>query len=79
MIETEPPQAVICSARDVLNWLPSMPLYALMDGVMVKGQFVLCGLALIEPGLFFSAVPDAASRFGKTIPGHADFSAQHQA
>lgn len=56
-----------------------MPLYARMDGVMVKGQFVLCGLELIEPGLFFSAVPDAASRFGKTILGLADFSAQHQA
>ena len=56
-----------------------MPLFARMNGVMLKGQFVLCGLELIEPGLFFSAVPNAASRFGKTILGHADFSAQHQA
>jgi len=59
----EPDAYIIAEAAKVLSKCIDNVLYARVDGVIRKGQFMLMEIELIEPDLFFNLVPDARSRF----------------
>lgn len=54
-------------AQAILQSLPSMPLYARVDGIVRGEQFLLMELELIEPELFLEIDPLAAQRFAGAI------------
>ena len=58
---------VEAAARAILDVLPSVPLYARVDGVERGGSFVLTELELIEPVLFLGSVAGAAARFATAV------------
>ncbi|MEM7080928.1 MAG: ATP-grasp domain-containing protein [Pseudomonadota bacterium] len=64
---TDPPPQAIATAEGVVASLTPDALYARVDGVMVRGEFVLFELELIEPSFFFVAQPQAAQHFGRAI------------
>lgn len=65
-----PAANVIHQAESIVGSLPSKPLYARVDGVVVNDAFMLFELELIEPSFFFKAEPKAASRFGEAMLQH---------
>jgi glutathione synthase/RimK-type ligase-like ATP-grasp enzyme len=58
-----PSATVVRQARAVLDCLPDLPLYARVDGVVRRGQFLLMELELNEPALALNLAPHAADRF----------------
>ncbi|MBT3784472.1 hypothetical protein HOF92_05800 [bacterium] len=67
VIEPEPGKWEV--ADRIIESLPSIPLYARVDLVNYHGEPMLLELELIEPSLFLTQVPRAASRFAKAIHG----------
>lgn len=53
---------IVESAKEIIDTLPVLPLYARVDGFETDGLFTLMELELIEPMLFFKFAPDAATR-----------------
>lgn len=63
-----PSAAVLAQARAVLQTLPTMPLYARVDGVIDEADtFCLIELELNEPGLGYQYAPEQADRFAAAI------------
>jgi glutathione synthase/RimK-type ligase-like ATP-grasp enzyme len=62
-LEPHPPAQLIQQAGDVLNVVEEPLLYARIDGIVRKDQFILMELELLEPALFFDVDPTAAARF----------------
>lgn len=62
-----PPPAVRAAADALMRLLPSTPLYARVDGVVLSGAFHLMELELVEPALFLHADPDAPSRLADAL------------
>jgi len=52
--------------------LPTMPLYARVDGIVRDDQFVLMELELIEPNLFLANAAGAVDRFASAIARRLD-------
>lgn len=61
--KVEAPEALLSAARAVLEQLEEPLLYARVDGLVYKGQFVLMELELLEPFLFFEEDPESPDRF----------------
>ena len=61
------PLALIEDAARALSSLPTVPLYARVDGIARDGAFVLMELELIEPNLFFELSPGSADRLARAI------------
>ena len=57
------PQIAQQTAQQVLNWLPQMPRYARIDGVMRQNQFYINEVELIEPALYWHLYPESVARF----------------
>ncbi len=64
------PDSMIQAAHRVIAALDSTPLYARVDGVESRGQFLLMELELIEPALFLRLFEGAAERFAEEIKSH---------
>jgi len=62
-----PPAGLIEEAARTLASLPSVPLYARVDGIARDDAFVLMELELIEPNLFFALAPGSADRLAQGI------------
>jgi hypothetical protein len=62
----DPPSHVLRSATTILESVEPT-LYARVDGVVEDNQFHLMELELIEPALFLSSHPAAATRFAEAI------------
>lgn len=65
----EPSQEALNSARAVLQSLPTMPLYARVDGTDILGEqrFLLNELEVIEPALYLHTCTEASTRFVQAI------------
>lgn len=64
---TSPPDHLIEQAAHSLAVLPTMPLYARVDGIVRDDQFVLMELELIEPNLFLDLESTAPGRMARGI------------
>jgi glutathione synthase/RimK-type ligase-like ATP-grasp enzyme len=65
-----PSDHLVAEAARCLAVLPTMPLYARVDGIVRDDQFVLMELELIEPNLFLDLEPTAAARMARGIVHH---------
>lgn len=65
--EMDPDPCALDRAVEILEALPSVPLYARVDGLVIGGEFVVFELELVEPSFFFSSAPEGAGRFGEAI------------
>ena len=64
----EPTSAIVEVARNILDYLEEIPLYARVDGVSINDtEFCLLELELNEPGLFFDLAPEKALYFARAI------------
>jgi glutathione synthase/RimK-type ligase-like ATP-grasp enzyme len=61
------PPALVTQAAQVLAALPSVPLYARVDGIDRGNAFLLMELELIEPNLFFEVGAGSAERFAQAL------------
>lgn len=61
----EAPPAALSAARCVIDALPTVPLYARIDGVMDGDRFVLIEVELVSPSLFLDLYPPAAATFAE--------------
>jgi glutathione synthase/RimK-type ligase-like ATP-grasp enzyme len=66
---TEPPAAVLDSARAALEASGPTPVYARVDGVVVNDRFLLMEIELIEPYLFFPQSPAALQKLATAVAG----------
>lgn len=64
---SEPPAAVLESARAALEASGPTPVYARVDGVVVNGRFLLMEIELIEPYLFFPQSPAAVGKLAAAV------------
>ncbi|WP_427892423.1 ATP-grasp domain-containing protein [Kribbella sp. GL6] len=64
---TEPPAAVLESARAALATAGQAPVYARVDGVVVNDRFLLMEIELIEPYLFFPQSPAAVGKLAAAV------------
>jgi hypothetical protein len=62
-----PGPALVEQARAVTATIPTLCLYARVDGVEIEGVFTLMELELIEPMLFLGWEPRAPARFAEAI------------
>ena len=62
-----PSQSLINQAQKVLNHVKGPLLYARVDGILAKNEFLLMELELIEPSLFMGFSTGAAERFTNSI------------
>jgi glutathione synthase/RimK-type ligase-like ATP-grasp enzyme len=63
-----PPAAILAQAQRVLAVLPTMPLYARVDGIISEaGAFLVLELELNEPSLYFTFAPEQAVHFATVI------------
>jgi len=58
---------LVGQAAKCLSVLPTMPLYARVDGIVRDARFVLMELELIEPNLFLDLEPTAPGRMARGI------------
>lgn len=65
-----PPQRLIDAAERVLRALPGRPVYCRIDGVEAEGTFTVMEVEAIDPVLFFSLYPPAATHFAEEIVNH---------
>jgi glutathione synthase/RimK-type ligase-like ATP-grasp enzyme len=63
----EAPQALVEAASRVIAAVDGTPLYARVDGVESRDQFLLMELELIEPALFLRLAEGVADRFADAI------------
>lgn len=54
-------------ARACIAVAPALPAYARVDGVLVKGRFMLMELEIFEPLMFLARHPEAPARFARAI------------
>ncbi|MEM7111172.1 MAG: hypothetical protein AAF614_01980 [Chloroflexota bacterium] len=54
------PVGIIHQAKEILAFLPEMPLYARVDGLIRGDRFLLMELELIEPSFAFEVAPGKA-------------------
>jgi len=67
-LRREPPaRSLVDAAERVAGWIPRPWAYARVDGVEAGGRLMLMELELIEPLLFLSCDPAAASRFADAV------------
>jgi glutathione synthase/RimK-type ligase-like ATP-grasp enzyme len=59
--------AIVAAARESLDVLDEVPLYARADGIGDGESFRLMELELIEPNVFLAASPGSADRFARAI------------
>jgi glutathione synthase/RimK-type ligase-like ATP-grasp enzyme len=64
------PEDMCVQALKILKFLPRMPCYARVDGVVRDGVFLLMELELVEPQLFLDIEATAACRFAEAILNH---------
>jgi len=64
---TSTPDHLVEQAARTLTALPTMPLYARVDGIVRDDRFVLMELELIEPNLFLDFEPTAPERMARGI------------
>ena len=64
------PEDMCAQALKILKFLPRMPCYARVDGVVRGGAFLLMELELVEPQLFLDIEDQAAPRFAQAIISH---------
>jgi glutathione synthase/RimK-type ligase-like ATP-grasp enzyme len=62
-----PPELLIHQAEKILEQIEGPILYARVDGIVSKDQFLLMELELIEPSLFLGSSPTAPEVFAKSI------------
>ncbi len=62
-----PSAALIEQAEKILDQIEGPLLYARVDGIVSKDQFLLMELELIEPSLFLGSSPRAPEIFAKSI------------
>lgn len=62
-----PATDLVEQAAKCLSVLPTMPLYARVDGIRRNDRFVLMELELIEPNLFLDLEPTAPGRLARGI------------
>jgi hypothetical protein len=62
-----PEPVALARAAEILALVPAPWLYARVDGCMVRDDFMLMELELIEPTLFFHADPAAPDRFAEAL------------
>ncbi len=67
VLMADAPENICTQALQILQFLPRMPCYARVDGVVRDGQFLLMELELLEPELFLEIETPAAHRFAKAI------------
>ena len=60
-------ERTIEAARSYLALLPSVPLYARVDGLVRPDGFMLMELELIEPYLYCEFAPESAERFADAL------------
>lgn len=65
--KADAPENVRAQALKILQFLPRMPCYARVDGVVRDGAFLLMELELLEPELFLEFEAQAAHRFAISI------------
>ena len=63
----EVPENIIFAADKVMAVLSETPLYARVDGVVVKGEFLLMELEMFEPELYFRVSDNAAVNMADAI------------
>jgi len=63
----EPSPELVAQAARILELADERTLYASVDGVVRAGALQLLELELVEPSLFFNAVPAAAERFADAV------------
>ncbi len=56
-----PPKEIITAAKKIIDSLPLELAYARVDGCVIRGEFVLIELELIEPELFFRTSANSAA------------------
>jgi len=66
------PDALVAQAAQILALADERTLYARVDGVVRAGTLQLLELELVEPSLFFDAVPTAAERFADAVVAWLD-------
>lgn len=63
-----PPPDLLRQAQQVIASLPTVPLYARVDGILsTEGDFLVLELELNEPGLYFTFAPEQAAHFAEVI------------
>lgn len=63
-----PPSSLLQQAQQVIACLPTIPLYARVDGICsADGDFWVLELELNEPGLYFTFAPEQAVHFAQVI------------
>jgi glutathione synthase/RimK-type ligase-like ATP-grasp enzyme len=67
VLKADAPEHICAQALKILKFLPRMPCYARVDGVMRDGGFLLMELELLEPELFLEIEADAAQNFALAI------------
>lgn len=67
VLKADAPESICTQALKILTYLPRMPCYARVDGVVRDGAFLLMELELLEPQLFLDIEGRAASRFADAI------------
>ncbi|MGJ8678805.1 ATP-grasp domain-containing protein [Paraglaciecola sp.] len=63
LLTVEPDEKMLTAARHSLAALPDDVLYARIDLVKFKGEFVVMEIELIEPSLYFNMDPASPQRF----------------
>lgn len=67
VVKADAPKNICAQALKILQFLPRMPCYARVDGVVRDGAFLLMELELLEPELFLEIEAQAAHRFAMAI------------
>jgi glutathione synthase/RimK-type ligase-like ATP-grasp enzyme len=67
VLVAHPEPVALARAAEILALVPAPWLYARVDGCMVRDDFMLMELELIEPTLFFHADPAAPDRFAEAL------------
>ncbi|MES2047007.1 MAG: hypothetical protein V4447_01295 [Pseudomonadota bacterium] len=70
VLKADAPENICAQALKILQFLPRMPCYARVDGVVRDGAFLLMELELLEPELFLELEAPAAHRFAMAILGN---------
>jgi glutathione synthase/RimK-type ligase-like ATP-grasp enzyme len=70
VLQADAPKNICTQALKILKYLPSMPCYARVDGVVRDGAFLVMELELLEPQLFLDIEEHAACHFAEAILSH---------
>jgi glutathione synthase/RimK-type ligase-like ATP-grasp enzyme len=62
-----PSRELITQGEKIVSSVSEPLLYARVDGVVVRGRFILMELELIEPVLFFELYPEAAKKLAQEL------------